>query len=536
MDDWDNESAWSASKVIGYRTEAKPQVPESAQASMTFKILPDLSLGAVGFMEGRLIDKDMFKDINIDGIPTMEGYIPRTNMDTTHVQQAMEKNIKIGVSLSETVRSKIEPIPQILDIQLANLPEAKDVHDIIALREEDVKNDSAVDISWHHYAGDGLGSYNVYRTYVDDGDLNEIMTMSIPDILEDNSWSLVKSDTVYNRITDTVEKKAGRIYLYMVSLVPQEAQSEEDEGYGGYLPAGWVRMSWERPDDLQISHFKVYKAEVSYFDENNDTDSLDWTLVGDNLEYAGYSEDVDQTHAHYYYYKVTSVSVWGIESDEYALASIRVPSTVPPETPVMLIPSPQKGSVEVRWSGVPYAGKYNVYRVEMPRVKEEDITGLQIATPNLFNKIFTPELGLQIYLPEMQIVPFSSETPQYSNAVSGLTLPSSTVSKAVSSFSTMRLLEPQSVMNDIQASSIGEKVDAYNKIVDKYGVLAAASYGFLDAAAAKLVNWEVVHEVEIPWDSNPRAHSPSWMRMWNSANIHVYRFCGKRRRPGFRKA
>lgn len=498
VDDWENESAWSASKVIGYRTEAKPQVPESAQASMTFNILPDLSLGAVGFMEGRLIAPDMFADINIGGIPAMEGYIPRSNVDTTPVQQAMEKNIQIGVSLSETVRSKISLIPQILDIQFANMPEAKDVHDIIALREQDVENDGSVDVSWYHYAGDGLGSYNVYRTYVDGGDLDDIMTMSIPDILEDYSWSLVESDTIYNRITDTVEKKAGRIYLYMISLVPQEAQTEEDEGYGGYLPAGWVRMSWERPEDLQISHFKVYKAEVSYFDENDNPDNLDWTLVGDNLEYAGYSEDVDQTHAHYYYYKVTSVSVWGVESDEYALASIRVPSTVPPETPVMLIPFPQKGAVEVRWNGVPYAGKYKIYKVKMPRVKEEDIADLQIATPNLFNKIFTPELGLQIYLPEMQIVPFSSENPQYGNTVSGLTIPSSTVTKAVSNFNTMRLLEPQSIMNDIQASSIGEKVDAYNTIVDKYGVLAAAPYGFLDAAAAKLVNWEVVHEVEIP--------------------------------------
>ncbi len=497
IDDWENESAWSSSKVIGYKTERKPDVPDTAEAFMTFNILPDLSLEPAGFMKGRLIDDKVFSGLNLGGTPSMEGFTPRENVDTTPVVEAMAKNIKIGVSLSDTVRAGIKLVPQLLDIKFSNKPEPKDVHDIIALRESDISPDGTADVSWYHYSGDGLGSYNVYRTYIDGGDINQIMTTPIPDILEDYQWSLVESDTVYNKITDTVDKKSGRTYLYMVSLVPEDTGMEDEDVYDGYVPAGWVRVGWERPGDKQISHFRVYKAEVPYFD-NDDPEELEWTMVGDNLKYSTYSEDVDQTHAHYYYYKVTSVSVWGVESDDYAIASIRVASTVPPQTPVMLIPFPQKGAVEVRWSGVPYASKYTVFKVKIPRVKDEDLELVQLAAPVMFNKIFTPELGLKIYMPEMQIAPFSSDRPAYSTIAEGISLPSSTVSKAVSSFSTMRLLEPAAIMNDIQITPPGDKVDVFNQIVDKYGILAAAPYGFLDSAAAKLVLWEKVHEMEIP--------------------------------------
>ena len=50
VDAWDNESAWSNSRVVGYKTNAIPAAPDGSTANMTFNLLPDLSLGVVGFM------------------------------------------------------------------------------------------------------------------------------------------------------------------------------------------------------------------------------------------------------------------------------------------------------------------------------------------------------------------------------------------------------------------------------------------------------------------------------------------------------
>ena len=498
VDAWGNESAWSNSRVIGYKTDALPTAPDGAQANMTFNILPDLSLGVVGFMEGRFTDSLKFSQISWSGSPVVEGYVPRVNVDTQPVQQAMEKNIQIGVSVSDAVRSGITLLPGLLDITYGNMPEPGDVHAVIALQYSDIKPNGNADVSWYHYSGNGLGGYNVYRAQVDGGDIDEIRAMNAEDLLDNYSWSLVEGNITYNQITDNVTRTEGRIYLYMVSLVPADTSDDEDDGYGGYVPSGWINLKWNRPDDMQVSYFKVYKAEVPYFSESDNPETMDWTLVGDNIKYEGYTEETDQTIAHYYYFKVTSVSIWGVESEDYSLTSIRIASTVPPQAPVMLIPFPQKGTVEVRWAGVAHASLYKVYRTMVPRVSEADIESIQLKAPDMFNKIFTPEISLQIYMPEMQIFPISSDKPQPGYMVEGVTLPAATVSEAVSNFNTLQLLAPATIMNKIATSAVDTKVDVYQNLVQKYGVLAVSPYGLLDASAAKLVKWDLVHEVTIP--------------------------------------
>ncbi|MDX1358409.1 MAG: hypothetical protein R3232_06235, partial [Clostridia bacterium] len=417
---------------------------------------------------------------------------------TSPVQQALVQDIQIGISISETVRAGITILPQLLTMEYGNMPEPRDVHDIIAFQNSDISPNGNVDVSWYHYAGEGLGSYNVYRAYTDGTDIDYIRSLSVEEIIEDYDWSLIEGGITYNQVTDNVSKQEGRIYLYMISMVPAETGGDEDDGYGGYAPAGWINLSWERPDDLQISYFKVYKAEVPYFTEGEDLDSLDWTLVGDNIKYAGYTEEADQTHAHYYYYKITSVSIWGVETDAYSSAKIRVASTVPPQAPTMLIPFPQKATVEVRWMGVPFASSYKVFRTMIPRVTEDDIADIQVKAPEMFERIFMPEISLQIYMPEIEIFPFSYDTPTAKYMTADYMVPSATVSEAVSNFNTLQLLSPTTIMSNIQQSPVNTKVDVYQDIVDKYGILSVTPYGLLDVSAAKLIQWDEVHVEEIP--------------------------------------
>jgi len=502
IDEWENESAWSSSKVLGYSTENQPTVPGAANARMTFNLLPDLSFEAVGFLNGRFAGIDVVKEIAWSGNTSGGDMVARTNVDTMQVQQALIKDVQIGVSLSDSVRQNLSIIPQLLTLEYGNMPEPRDVHDIIALQNTDILPNGNADVSWYHYAGDGLGAYNVFRAYADGEDIDDIRSLSIEEILEDYNWDLVEGNITYNQITDNVDKQTGRIYLYMIAMVPAETSLAEDIGYGGYAPAGWINLTWERPDDLQISHFRVYKAEVPYFSESDNLNALDWTMVGDNLKYAGYTEEADQTHAHYYYYKITSVSIWGVETEVYSSADIRVASTVPPQAPVMLIPFPQKASVEVRWAGVPYASSYKIFKTRLPKVKEDDIASIQLKAPEMFDKIFMPEISMQIYMPEMMIAPFSQENPSIKFMATGSTTPAITAPAAVSNFNTLQLMAPTTIMNNIKTSPISTKVDVYNSIVDKYGILAVSPYGLLDSSAAKLIPWEEVHVEEIALGQN----------------------------------
>ena len=497
VDEWGNESAWSNSKVQGYSTENQPSVPGAANARMTFNMLPDLSFEAVGFLNGRFAGIDVVKEINWSGNTVEGGMIARSNVDLAPVQQAMIQDVQIGVSLSDTVRAQLSIIPQLLSLEYGNMPEPRDVHDIIALQDSDIQPNGNADVSWYHYAGTGLGGYNVFRAYVDGEDIDDVRSLSVEEILEEYNWKLVEDNITYNQITDNVDKQDGRIYLYMIAMVPAETSLAEDIGYSGYAPAGWINLTWERPDDLQISHFRVYKAEVLYFSESDNLDTLDWTLVGDNLKYAGYTEEADQTHAHYYYFKITSVSIWGVETEVYSSADIRVASTVPPQAPVMLIPFPQKASVEVRWAGVPYASSYKIFKTRIPKVKEEDIESIQLKAPEMFDKIFMPEISMQIYMPEMIIAPFSQENPSIAFMASGTDIPAITAPEAVSNFNTLQLMAPTTIMNSIKTSPVSTKVDVYNSIVEKYGILAVSPYGLLDSTAAKLIPWEEVHIEEI---------------------------------------
>ncbi len=59
--------------------------------------------------------------------------------------------------------------------------------------------------------------------------------------------------------------------------------------------------------------------------------NLEWVLVHDRLEYSSFIQEVDQDIGHYYVYKVASVSVWGVETDNPGYAKM-VSTITTPET------------------------------------------------------------------------------------------------------------------------------------------------------------------------------------------------------------
>ena len=169
-----------------------------------------------------------------------------------------------------------------------------------------------------------------------------------------------------NQFSHKINPKDNTLYIYMVCLVPKESPVKLRDEFNQFLPAGWVRLEWERPDDPQVSFFRVYRVEVPYFSDNDDYSRFKWNMVADNVRYTVYSEKVDQNCAHFYYYKVTSVSIWGEES-EGTVSQYRVPATVALQVPAMMVPFSKKSQYQINWLRFPHANKYIIYRKLLPR-------------------------------------------------------------------------------------------------------------------------------------------------------------------------
>jgi hypothetical protein len=115
---------------------------------------------------------------------------------------------------------------------------------------------------------------------------------------------------------------------------------------------------------------------------------LEWTLAGDNLEYCKYTEKVDQTFAHYYYFKVTSVSIWGKESDTGSITKIRVPATTPPQTPSMLRPPVTKREEPGQLGRCPSSFQIHPIPLYLPKSRKTDLYSLQTASQNVYKNLF----------------------------------------------------------------------------------------------------------------------------------------------------
>ncbi len=483
-DETGNESAWSAGRVIGYETEESPDRPEDASASFQKNVLPELVPDIPGFAKERILSEST----------------ENTQAKSDFALKAATKKVVIGVSLSDSVRSSSALMPTELSFDYFNLPDPSDIHEIIAIEEKDILSGGTARVAWKHFSGDGLRGYHVYRAYADGMTIEEISSVPRDKITQSFIWISAGKNLQQNLLLDKVEQKQGRIYLYLVFLVPDENSPEDDqfpETFDLYQPGGWVDLSWKAPDDPQLGYYRVYRSEVPYFTDAQDTDEFEWTMVADNLKYTGYSEKADQTYAHYYYYKITSVSIWGVESADSSIAKIRVASTMPPQTPSMLLPFAQKGKVKVAWAGVPHASVYTLYKTKLPKIAEEDIIGLEKISPDLFTKVFTPTTLNDKFLQDRM---FTRITGNFTLKPDSGNLGIVTQIKSlalVSKFNTFQLVSKPQMIADIGSIKITEKLDIYKNIVDKYGILAVAPYGQLDIGMAELVLWDKVTEVII---------------------------------------
>nr|MBP7175303.1 hypothetical protein [Thermoclostridium sp.] len=505
-DSWGNESAWSESKIIGYPLETAPDAPANPIAEMkkNTNMVEDI-INPPGFFDRYVINPLSLNvpNTNLPGSITKDDLaeaVPIPNAGSNSLVQSTVQQ-SLGNSLSNFLRSSSAEAPQTVSAELNNLPKTNDVHEVIALSNEDLKQGGVASFTWQHFQGKGLAAYAIYSAYADGITEQMLLNLTSEEILEAYSWKLVESNTLMNSIETTVEQKENRLYLFMICLV-SEIGSKAGEEFDSYLPAGWVRLSWERPEDNQLSYFRVYRAEVPYFVDGENTENLRWTMVADHLDYAVYSEKVDQTFAHYYYYKVASISMWGVESQQ-PVTKIRIPATVAPAPPKMLVPFSRKEINEVNWIGVSHASKYVIYRYKLPKIQDIDMAEMHQRNPLLHDEMFHIQLYYDIYSSSREAVPAGTVVAATSNSLPALK-PGATdqqfkpTTDMTARFKTIQNTDGKAFMDRMSKLPTSDKQEVFQTLADKYGVLAVAPYSSLSKELAELILWEKVSEVTIP--------------------------------------
>jgi len=497
-DEFGNESGWSMSRIAGYPLDTPPSGPGSVRAGFKNNKLANLAVLPVGVLPLKLQGVSLFTMTTaITGPASGLSFEAVPGINTEFAATADLNNIFIGRSFSETVRFDGLAVPELLDVTYGNLPNSSDVHSIVAMANSDVPGNGNITVSWYHYSGENIKGYNVFRTSADNADVNDLQEMSKQEIIESYSWELAESNTANNQFTDSITKKNGRVFLYMVSIISRETEEEKDDVFSEFAEGGWVTVSWNKPSDPQVSYYKVYRAEVNSL--NGLTYSnLEWVLVHDRLEYSSFIQEVDQDIGHYYVYKVASVSVWGVETDNPGYAKIHVSGTVPPSTPNMLIPMSQQDKIEVRWEGVANAVKYVVYRHKIPKVDQGDIVSLKATAPNVFEKVFDAS-RIETIVEYKNPSDFVIEGPQ--STIPGImditgtlssTLLESTVAESATKFNITANMGFESIKSDLESISTIEKLKAYQAIANKYGATAVIPYWNLDVELRETIKWDTV--------------------------------------------
>lgn len=534
IDSYNNESDWSPSEVVGISGGNMLQIPARATAEMRHnQIVSDREPNPPGFrgryvMEGdvqRTLDLDFSAQIDMSGLEggqqngASPGYSAGQISGPEGSGFVREITAVTGLSLSDAVRQDPPSLPTRLSLEDDNLPNLNDIQDIIALTGDDLEADGSARFNWYHYGGTGLKGYTVYRAYADGLPAQALQNMSQAEILESFDWTLITANTQVNGLVDRVERSPGRIYLYLVCLIPDRPATKFLDAFSAYIPAGWVRVDWERPDDPQVSYFRVYRAEVQRFEDGQDLSSLDWQLVSDNTKTTAYSEKVDQTDAHYYIYKITSVSIWGVESQEGAIVKYRVPATVAPQAPTMLVPFSRMGVNEINWLGVPHATRYVVFRAEIPVVDAEDLRNVINDYPYLSDRMFGADKYQDVYRPNEAITNSMNtrtapggalpawnvlaSTSGLVQAAGGFQLSDSKPgAEMISRFKTGEI-DALQFSSSISGISMAEKASAVQDVLDKYGVLAIAPYSSLSKELAATVAWEKAGEVAVMPGEDP---------------------------------
>jgi PKD repeat protein len=505
-DSWNNESAWSESVSLGVPTQVAPTTPGTLAIDMLSRELPDLSELPPGIIQDSVISLDV---LNAGG-PSRE-----YDTDTSTIKVADAQELKIGSFLSDV---SLSSMPHVISTAFNNLPAEKYFHMFIAVRGEDVFPDNTFRLKWTAYSGDGLGGYEIYTPLFPLLSLDEMQGMSRSELLGMGHWLRVNDETVTQNqlVVGGLSRTSGELHLFLVCLKPEtpdEPSLAQQIILAGYQPSqassaphfrdmvsyfldvpegGYVRLDWEVPDDPQVKFCRVYRSEVPSFKKPVDESTLEWTLVGDNLTTPVYTERVEQSFAHYYYYKVVSVSPWAVESQVGAIERFRVPSTKPPQTPNLLLPLSRKDGVEVNFSAVTHCDRYEIYRAEIPKVDEAVLGQLTIAHPQLFGVLFDTPSEKDTFL---------TGTLRSGLAVAQSPLSASKPLTSLDKFKTVTQRNSLDLIKGLSAVGDSKGLSAYSDIMNTLGPLALMEYRDLSLEMMGLVTWTKVGELPADYDT-----------------------------------
>ena len=545
-DSWNNESAWSQSVTMGVPTKAEPKTPAALNIKMLARELLDLSALPPGVLGDPLVSYEALANAAGGHMRQYED-----DIDTDTVKAADAAGIRIGSFTSAS------SFPTIISTHYDNLPEEKYIHMFLAVRGEDVLPDGTARLKWPAYSGEGLVGYMIYRPLFAPGPLSEMQKMSRNELMQMGQWQLANDNnsavTQNQLVVGGLDRTPGNISLFLICLKPSSFAAEyanmdftltgpDSSGltraelaaafqpFGESPASGYVDITWEAPGDPQVAFYRVYRSEVSkqIFQQESDAQALDWTLVGDRITAPTYTDPVEQSFAHYYYYKVTSVSPWGVESTVGATQRFRVPATKPPQTPNLLLPLSRKDGVQVNFAAVNYCDRYEIYRTEIPRPTAAQLAGLMSTNPDLFKVLFdTPSgkdsfltgmlndsinpvrwkefIGPQAVLPQYQSAPsaaynadFLLYSPAVGAAVTPVQYPSVTQSApvmALQKFKTLSQLDSAKLISGLAAMGDASGLKAYQTILEQLGPLALADYRDLSLKMMEMVSWTKLGEI-----------------------------------------
>lgn len=484
---WDaqnNESAWSQSVSVGVPTAAEPENPALLRVAMHCRALPDYSSEAPGILHEDLISFEELAQKDL----SQRAYPKGVNTDT--VERAEKDGVSIGSFLTEG------ELPSVIDKLYDNLPEEKYIHLFLAVRGEDVLPDGTARLKWPAYGGEGLKGYAVYRADFAIASLEDIQGLSRDELAGIGLWRRVDSAGIKQNqlVVGGLDTTPGSLSLFLVCLEPEDVaeigaalgvELDIASRFAGIPEGGYVYVDWDAPNDPQVAYYRVYRSEVSSFAGEINEPALAWTLVGDRITAPEYTERVEQTYAHYYYYKVTAVSLWDVESTIGAVQSFRVPSTKPPQTPSLLLPLSTKNGVEINFSSVSHCIRYEIYRAAIPVVSQELLDQLLEKDPKLFRALFETPSKKDIFLTGMLTDALSSG----GSAVSPDEI------NPLGRFRTLSQLSNADILSNLSKLGDAGGLSAYNEVLDTFGPLALAEYRDLSVEMMKRVLWIKVGEV-----------------------------------------
>lgn len=533
-DSWNNESAWSQSVSAGVPTGAEPSIPGDLSIAMHPRLLPDFSLDPPGVLQSDVIS---FSQLGAASDLPERRYAGDAVTDT--VASADAEGVRIGRFISGA------SAPLVIDGKYNNLPEGRYIHLFIGVRGEDVLPDGTARLKWPAYSGDGLGGYAVYYPLFEVKPLEEMQQMTRDQLLQMGRWRRVNEAAVTQNqlVVGGLNGAPGALSLFLVCLEPEtpsqaspEAGAENGPGAdspdiawgslpefhiatpeggeaGAGLPGllgmlspslfddipegGYVYIDWEAPDDPQILYYRVYRSEVQSFKKPVDESALEWTMVGDHVTAPQYTERVEQTFAHYYYYKVTSVSPWGVESAVGAIRRFRVPSTKPPQTPNLLLPLSRKDGVEINFSAVSHCDRYEIYRAAIPVIRDQQLDAALALDRGLFENLFETPSKKDVFLTGM--LTMSLQPPLSSDQPGSI--------RPLGKFKTLAQADGAVIAGKLESLGDERSLEAYNWILGEFGPLALADYRDLSLGMMKRVAWTKVGEVPVEDDTAEEAEA-----------------------------